>query len=79
MWFRGRVCVPLSPRERVREGVRDAFSGERAWEPCSGDMHPGIGRMTGGSLAAKACNGVSGRKTPSPGRLKAADLSRGER
>jgi len=42
-------------------------------------MHPAFGEMAGSSLAMKACNGLSKRKTPSPGRLKAADLSRGER
>jgi len=42
-------------------------------------MHPGNGAMTGCSLAVKTCNGLNKRKTPSPGRLKAADLSRRER
>jgi len=42
-------------------------------------MHLGIGEMASYSFAMKAWNGPSKRKTPSPGRLKAADLSRGER
>jgi len=40
-------------------------------------MHPGIGEMACCLLTARACNGLSKRKSPSPARLKAADLSRG--
>jgi len=35
--------------------------------------------MTGQPVVADACNDLSRLGSPSPGRLKAADLSRGER
>jgi len=40
-------------------------------------MHPGIGGVTSCLLTVEVCNGLSKRTSPSAGRLKAADLSRG--